>query len=56
MGKTISGYLPLFIMKVSYSVKPILSRELLLFVVAGHIESSNAGYLYNSVDRRCNHD
>jgi len=30
-------------MKVSYSAKPILSQELSLFVVAGHIESSNAG-------------
>ena len=29
--------------KVSYFAKPILSQELLLFVVAGHIESSNAG-------------
>ena len=29
--------------KVSYSAKPILSQELSLFVVAGHIESSNAG-------------
>jgi len=30
-------------MKVSYSAKPILNQELSLFVVAGHIESSNAG-------------
>ncbi len=30
-------------MKVSYSAKPILSQELSLFVVAGHIESSIAG-------------
>ncbi|RLB09766.1 MAG: hypothetical protein DRG59_01395 [Deltaproteobacteria bacterium] len=32
-----------FYMKVPYSAKPILSQELSLFVVAGHIESSNAG-------------
>jgi len=29
--------------ELSYSAKPILSQELSLFVVAGHIESSNAG-------------